>query len=327
MALEYISPVGRFVQGSISLETKMDQQTGKPKLDENGQPIKEMFFALAVRKDAPGLNEFYQLFVAAARADFPHLFNAQGQCTHPQFAWKIQDGDGVDNSGKSVADKPGFAGHYIFKMGTRFLPKCFHHGKYDPTQQIQNPNEVIKRGYFVRVSGTIRGNGVTPQDRTNKPGLFVSPNLIELVAFGEEIVGGPDAAKVFGGAPAITALPPGASQTPLVGGPGAAPMGGLPGPGATPLQAPGAVAGGLPGLPGTAAAPAAAGALPALPGAAVTPGALPSLPGAPGALPAPGPRYVIRPDLAAQGYSVENLKAQNWTEEALIRDGYMVLAA
>lgn len=312
--IEFISPVARFVQGSLTLETKMDQQTGKPKLGEDGQPIKEQFMAIAIRKDDPGLGAFYALFVAAAKADFPHLFDAQGQMTHPQFAWKIQDGDGVDTSGKSVKDKPGFAGHYIFKMGTRYLPKCFHHGKYDPTQQIQNPNDVIKKGYYVRVAGTIRGNGVTPQDRTNKPGLFVSPNLVELIAFGEEIVGGPDAAKIFGAAAPIGALPPGATAAPVLAAPG------MPA-----LTAPGTATTGLPGIGGTPTLPAVAAPAAGVPTLALPGAGVPTL--TPPTRTLPGPRYVVNPALAAQGFTPEILKQQGWKDEDAIAAGHLVLAA
>lgn len=328
---DFVSPVGRFVQGSISLETKTDQQTKRPKTDENGNPIKECFIALAVRKDDPGLPAFLQLIAAQARAEFPHLFNEQGQCTHPQFAWKIQDGDGVDSTGVSVAGKAGFAGHMIFKLGTRYLPKCFHVGKYDPMQQIQNPTDVIKRGYYIRVSGTIRGNGVTPQDRTNKPGLYLSPNLVELVGFGPEIQTGPDAAKVFGALPA-PALPPGASATPVAGMapagmPGAMPM---PTPGAAPAyQAPAAMPMTAPGMAAMPAALPTAAAMPGMPGAA--PAALPM----PGAMPMPqmpamptvqaGPVYQMTDK--AMGATREQLIGNNWTDEALLAHGLMIRVA
>ena len=294
MRTEFISPVGRLVQGSISLEIKKDMDTDQPVLGDDGQPIRECYVAIAIPKNDPGLPAFYALFTQTARAEFPHLFDAAGNCTHPRFAWKVQDGDGRDASGKSVADKPGFAGHFIFKMGTRYLPKCFHHGKYDPAQQIQNPTEVIKRGYYVRVVGKISGNGVKPNDRAN-PGLYVSPELIELVGYGEEIVSGPNAAGVFGRAPAV-ALPPGASATPVVSTPGLAP------------NAPA-----LPGLP--VSAPALPG-VPALPGAPV----MPTLPGAP-ALPLP-PQFVMQP--SAMGATREALHAQGWTDDLLIQHGYMV---
>lgn len=289
---DFISPVARLVQGSLSLENKIDQQTNKPKLDEHGNPIKECFIAIAIRKDDPGLPGFMAQLAAQARADFPQLFDANGNCTHPQFSWKVQDGDGHDQSGQSVANKPGFAGHMVIKMATRYMPKCFHANKYDPSQQIQNPSEVIKRGYYVRVAGTFRGNGVAP-GTTAKPGMYISPNLVELVAYGEEIQTGPDASKVFGGAAAPT-LPPGASATPMAGSTLAPP----PMPGAAPAPM------GTPPLPGATLAP------PPMPGAM----AMPPLPAA--------PQYIMQP--SAQGATREALLAAGWTDEMLIQQGHMV---
>lgn len=305
--MDFISPIGRLVQGSITLEAKTDMQTQKPKLDDQGQPIKECFIALAIRKDDPALPAFYALYTATARAEFPHLFDPQGNCLNPKFAWKVQDGDGVDTNGQSVKDKPGFAGHYIFKMGTRYLPKCFHAGKYDPAQQIQNPQEVIKRGYFIRIAGRLSGNGVSPTERNAVPGLFVSPNLIELVAFGEEITSGPDAAKTFGAAPLAGALPPGASSVP-VGAPA-----GLPGLSPPPL-------------PGVAAAPLSAPPLPGMPAVAAGLGAPPMGLGAPplpglGAPPA-APQFTMQ--ASAQGATREQLHGQGWSDAQLIAGGHMV---
>lgn len=292
MSTQFITPVGRLVQGSMSLQPKKDDK-GQPVLDDKGQPVHECFLAIAVRKDDPGLAAFYGQFTTQARASFPHLFDAQGNCTHPRFAWKIQDGDGTDKNGQSVANKPGFAGHWIFKMATRYAPRCFHHGKYDPSQQIQNPDDVIKRGYYIRVSGSIDGNGVGANAGAAVPGLYVSPNLVELVAFGEEIVSGPDASAVFGGNAITSPLPAGASSVPKVAA--AAPPSNL---------AP-------PALPG-AAAPAA---MPAAPG----------LPAAPAAMPAPpaaGPVFQMQP--SAQGASREALLANGWTDDQLIAAGHMI---
>lgn len=334
---EFVSPVGRFVQGSLTLENKIDPQTGKPKLGEDGQPIKENFIALAVRKDDPGLPAFMQLCIAQAQADFPHLFQ-NGQMVRPDFAWKMVDGDGIGSDGKPLSDKPGFAGCIVFKMGTRYLPKCFHAGKYDPTQMIQNPSEVIKRGFYIRVAGTVRGNGVTPQDKTQKPGLFISPNLVELIAYGQEIVGGPDANKVFGGAGPVTALPAGASTTPLaptgaVGNAPPMPTGGVPG-----LPAVGSpVVGSVPGVAGVpVAAPAG---IPATPGAVAAPVGLPAMPGVASAqvaagmpaMPAPLPVAPAAPaapvytmTAAAMGNTREALIAQGWTDDTMIANGLMV---
>jgi hypothetical protein len=313
MPIELVTPVGRFVQGSITLEVKNDPTTNKPKLAEDGSPIKECFIAIAIRKDDPQVGAFFQAITTQARAEFPHLFDAAGNCTHPKFAWKIQDGDGVDQNGKSVKDKPGFAGHWVFKTNTRFLPKCYHYGKYDPAQMIQNPEEVIKRGYYVRLGLRISGNGVTPQDRTQVPGMFLSPNLVELVAFGEVIVGGPDAQETFGKAAPITALPPGASAAPIVGAPTPA-SGGLPG------LAPPPMPGGTPALPALHPAMPAATGMPAIGG----PAAGPPVAHRPQLAPPPpaGPVFVMQP--SAMGATREQLHAQGWTDDLLIQHGHMM---
>ncbi len=302
MGIEVMSPVGRLVQGSLSLETKMDPQTNKPKLDEKGQEIKECYISLAILKDDPGLIPFFTAIATQAQAEFPHLF-VNGQCTHPQFAMKVQDGDGNDSNGKSVKDKPGFAGHYIFKMATRYLPKCFYEGKFDPSQQIQNPAEVIKRGYYVRVNVYVSGNGVKPNETNKKPGMYLSPNLVSLVGFGEVIQGGPDAVATFAKAGAPVHLPPGMSATPVVGT--------------------GVVVGALPGLPAIGV-PAG---LPALPGVAVA--TIPSLPGIPGIPPLPGAAVAHVPVMVmtakAQNITREQMQSQGWTDALLLEHGYAVM--
>lgn len=312
---EFISPVGRMVQGSLSLEGKEDMTTKKPKVDEDGNPIKECFIALAIRKDDPGLGPFWASLQAAARAEFPHLFDANGNCTHPKFAWKVQDGDGVDTNGQSVADKEGFAGCYVFKFATRYMPKCYHEGRFDATQMLTDPASIIKRGYYIRIAGRFSGNGVGPQDRQNVPGMFLSPDLVSLVGYGPEIVGGPDAAKTFGATPA-PALPPGASAIPTAGG---APAG-IP-------ALPGAAVAGIPALPGAGGAPAG---IPSLPGAAAAVPSLPSLavPNVPGvpvvpAVPAAqGPQWTMT--ALAQGASFEALVAKGWTPELIQQHGLAV---
>jgi hypothetical protein len=304
--MDIVTPVGRFVQGSLSLETKKDPGTGQPKMDaKTGLPIQECFIGLAIRKDDPALPAMFAALTATARAEFPHLFDANGNCLRADFAWKFKDGDGVGSDGKPLSTRPGFAGCYVFSCNSRFLPKAFHAGKYDAMQEIQNAKDVVKRGYYIRLSLRISGNGVTPQDRTQKPGLFLSPNLVSFEAFGEEITSGPDAQATFGAAPAVGALPPGASATPLAG---SAPMGvpqGLP-PAALPPM-------GVPqGLPPAALPPMGVPqGLPPMPGAALPPP------------PAAGPVYTMT--ASAMGATREQWKAQGWTDEALVAAGHMVI--
>lgn len=334
---DFISPVMRIVQGSVVLREKKDEDN-KPVLDkETGLPVQECFIAVAIKKDDPNLQAFYALYVETAKAAFPQLFDANGNCLHPRFAWKIQDGDGNDKNGKSVANKPGFAGHYIFKMATRFQPSCYHYGKYDPSQRIPNPADVIKPGYFVRVSGTIAGNGVGANAGQAVPGLYVSPNMIELIAYGQEIVSGPDAAATFGKAPVVGALPEGASTTPPLPTNAAPANNGLAAPGvgtglpglAAPQQAglaAPAVGMGLPGQTQQAAAPTPSLGLPGQTGGLALPGQGAGL-GAPptGGLGAPpqGPVYQMQP--SAQGATRESLHQLGWTDEQLIAGGHMIV--
>ena len=328
---EFITPIVRMVQGSMTLSEKIDMKTNKPVLDENGNKVMEAFFAVAFPKkipnesgvliDNPHFAAFYGQMYATARAEFPHLFDAAGNCTHPRFSWKLQDGDGKDYNGQSVSGKPGFAGHWIIKFGSRYAPACFRANQYDPSQRLQNPDEVIKRGYFIRVSGNMRGNGVKPTDTTNVPGIFLSGNLVEFVAFGEEITSGPDASKVFGQAP-LASLPAGASAVPL-GAPAGSPAPGSAAPGGMPLPGSAAPAGGPP-LPLPAGGPPLPGVGaggPPLPGAGV-PAGLP-LPGA-GAPPPPPAAPVYRMTPQAGAFTREQYLAGGWSDEKLIAEGYMV---
>lgn len=303
--MDFVTPIGRLVQGGFTLEPKVDMKGAPVMDDKTGLQVKENFIALAIPKTDPGVNALYAILFAQAKAEFPHLFNAAGQCTNPKFAFKVQDGDGYDTNGKSVADKPGFAGNWIFKFATRYLPKCYYEGKFDPTQQIQNPQDIIKRGYFIRIMGTCRGNGVTPQSPGNAvPGLFLSPNLVSFVAFGEEIVGGADAAREFGAAP-IGALPPGASAMP-VGAASGAPAG------LTAPPMPGAAA--APPMPGTPPVTAA----PPMPGMT----AAPPMPGMTAAPPPAAPVYTMT--ALAQGATREAMIGVGWTDEAMLAQGYMI---
>lgn len=301
MGIQVLSPVGRIVQGSLKLEVKRDDNN-QPKIGSDGQPEHEVFLALAVHKSDPHLPAFIAAIQNQARAEFPHLFtDGSGVASHPQFAWKYIDGDtGVDTQGKPVNTKTGYAGHVIFKMQTKFVPACFHSGRYNAMEQIQDPENTIKRGYYVRVATTISGNGVAASNRAHKPGMFLSPNMIEFVAPGEEIRSGPDAAAAFGGAPAPV-LPPGVSGVP-------APAGYTPAP-------PAPVAAYTPAPPAPAPVPAPPAPVPAPPAPA---------PAAPGLVQHGGHMYRLTDK--AQGATLEALKGQGWTEEVLIAHGLLAAA-
>lgn len=248
-----LTPKGRLVQGSPVLKPKTDMEN-KPVLVD-GKPVLECFMALAVPKNDPDWPRFHAELYNKARQSFPHLLDAQGNITHPRFAFKVQDGDGVDSAGKSVKDKPGHAGHWIVKMATRYAPRCYYEGKFDPMQVIQDPENVIKRGYYIRCGVTITGNGVMPNNSQAVPGLFISPTLVSFMEPGEEIVSGPNAADVFSKAPAPAYTGPAAPGMVPPPAPGSAP----PAPGMTP-PAPPAAAPPAPPAPQYVMLPAAMGA-------------------------------------------------------------------
>ena len=184
---------GRFVQGGLTLQPKKNDD-GTPVLDkQTGKQVEECFIAVAVAKNDPQFPAYWAAYNAQARASFPNLFDANGNCTHPRFAWKMQDGDGIDKNGKSVKDKPGFAGHYVFKFATRYAPRCYLKDSHGNMTILENPEHMIKRGFYIALAITLDGNGVAAAGSgAAVPGLYTSPNLVLFVAPGEEIITGPD---------------------------------------------------------------------------------------------------------------------------------------
>ena len=338
----FTSPVGRLVQGSVDEPQTKDAQ-GNPRVIKTGpnagQPNPQYFIAVAFPKADPQgeFAAFWQVLLAQAAADFPNLFpqGPAGACVHPNFSFKYVDGDGRDQNGKPNAEKEGFAGHHVIRFASSYPPRCFHAGRYAAHEQIQEKG-AIKRGYFVRVNGSVEGNG-----NAQRPGLYVNLDMVELSAYGPEIVSGPDASQAFGGGPA--ALPAGASAAPLAAP--SAPTGAYPAAppaSAAPDYAPPAA----PPAPAPAAPPAAAGGYPAaaspapasppyagfIPPAGGAPAASPGVPAAMPATspiasptsapppPAPGPQLTA----AAKGATYEQLIAAGWTDETLRQHGLMI---
>jgi hypothetical protein len=332
-AINFLTPKGRLVQGH-PMEPQTKNVSGQPLVTKAGQPTQKYFCAVAFPKFVNGQHnpefaQFYALLVQAAQQGFPQIVGANGQANR-KFAWKVTDGDGTDENGRPNSEKEGFAGHWVVKFSTTFPPKCFYAGMYAPHQQIQDKN-VIQRGYYVRISGTVEANG-----DAQKPGLYVNMGMVELTEQGPIIVGGPDAAAVFGAAPVAPYQPTTPTpQAPAMPGGfpgGAAPMaasGQVPQPGMTPaipsLPAPGM----FPAVPGATASPAlpAPGAVP--PAVPVTPhpgflggpagGTMPTPPAAP-AVPA-GPQKTAAWPAA---FTYEQMIAAGWTDATLRQNGYIV---
>lgn len=209
-ATQFLTPVGRLIQGDC-FDPQTTDSEGKPLLIKNGpnagQPRVDYFMAIAIPKTDAGYAELWATIHGAAKAAFPAMFDATGNCINPKFAFKITDGDSqVPNTkGAKPCDRVGFPGHWVLGFSGGFAPKCYTAGG---AELITNP-DMLKRGYYVRIYGSVKGNGSQQQ-----PGVFLNHSMVELVGYGEEINTGPSGDAVFGAAPA-GALPAGASATPL----------------------------------------------------------------------------------------------------------------
>lgn len=284
-----VSPVGRMLQGDPFLlrEKKFNDI---PVLDKNGAPKMEVYIGVAVPK-GPEFDAFWMAVQQKGQQDFPN-----GLSQVAGFAWKIEDGDAPKFQGKE-----GYAGHFLLKMSTKFVPEC-----YDPDYNRLLDKSQLARGDFVQVQVGVQGNEAPAG---GNPGMYLNPNSVMRVAYGQRISSAPDPRTVYA---APTALPPGASLTPLAPVNMPAPMG-QPAPGqsyagqvgglapqasppAAPTAAPGAYAQPPTVAPGYAApgAPPAQYAAPGVPPQYAAPGVPPQY-AAPGAPPAqyaaPDPAY------------------------------------
>lgn len=236
-----ITPVGRFVSGSITEKRTIDYE-GRA-LPEDKQNFQ---FGVAIRKDDPGIGAvFTYLHVAASNGHAAHPsvanFNLDG------YSWKVKDGDKPNKDGK-VSENT--SGCYVFYFSSMYPIRTCDASNADV------PATDVYRGAYVDMVMNANNNGL----QGDRAGIYINPVFVRMVAHGKPIMGGVDAATAFGGA-TPAALPPGASATPLPGSAPSAAMTGAPQPQpahdfvhnatqqpATPLPA--APAPGLPGLPG-----------------------------------------------------------------------------
>jgi hypothetical protein len=190
----FLTPVGRIVQGDL-FTAQTTNMEGKPLVNSDGTARVQYFIGLAIAKNDPAWPALWQLICTRAQADFP-----RGESQLPTFAWKVLDGDAPNNN-----QKEGFAGHWVLRLTSGFAPQCYSAGG---VAKIVDPN-AIKRGYYVRAYGSVKGNG-----NSLKPGMYLNISMVELCGYGAEIVSGPQGDAVFGAAP-VAHLPPGASATPM----------------------------------------------------------------------------------------------------------------
>lgn len=252
-AIAFITPVGRVIWGSI-YERATEDYDGKPYEAGKG-PYQ---FGLAIRKDDPGvgdmLTKIYQQAMAgyATNAGLQQRIGQEWQSGFAglSFRFKIKDGDKPNAQGQ-INDNA--RGCWVFSMQTSLDFKACN------AQNVEIDKKAIERGYFVDVH-----LGVKVNDNVDATaGVYLNPNVVRLIAYGEKIVGGISIDDAFKGHAAPVNLPPGASATPLAPGgmpampgasgaapaatsPAAQPVATPPMPTASPSSMPGAPGGGAP---------------------------------------------------------------------------------
>lgn len=210
--IEFLTPVGRIVQGHpMKQQAKTDKKTKQPKLGRDGKPLYEYFCALAIPK--PQFEQHLrQWFDHAARTFWP-----QGQWQRRDFAWKFVDGDSteVNQANRRWCDYEGYPGHFVLSLRSGFAYQIV---APDGVTPIVDETK-IKCGDFARAYIRVNGNAA---EADQKPGLYLNPQFLQLMGYGEQIRGNGqiDAVAVIRAAGAPPPLPPGANPVPVA--PGAA---------------------------------------------------------------------------------------------------------
>lgn len=335
--LPFTSPEGRLVQGDAFVMNTKDK-AGNLRVVKSGpnigQPAPQMVVCVAYAKTDPAWPAHEAQLKGKAAEDFPQFFPnaARGDftATHPNFSFKIMDGDGVDGDGKPNNVKEGWAGHWVVRYTSGYPAKVYNKGHYAPQEQVfkeeGKPAPGPRRGDHVRVGGTIEGN-----NDLARPSIYANCSMIEFSRPGIEIISGPNAEMVFGAGGAVN-------------------YAGVTGTVATPPPVPPAAPAGLVAAAGidlaayrasgwtddqlVAAGHATRPAPVTPPPAPPAPPAPPSPPSPPappytgyreGAPPPPAPAAPVRQmTAAAQGLTYEQYIASGWDDAMLIQHGMMV---
>jgi len=184
--INFITPIGRLVQGSLYEPQTTDMQNNPlivksgPKM---GQPMVKFFFALAIAKKGEthwNQTEWGAMIWNEALKWFPN-----GQSQSPQFAWKIKDGDSTipNRANKRPCDQQGFIGHWVLNFTSSFAPTIVNH---DGSQYILEKN-FINLGDYLQVYASVSKN-TAPQ----QPGLFLNHKTVAFSGYGNRIILAPD---------------------------------------------------------------------------------------------------------------------------------------
>lgn len=301
------TPPGRLVQGNL-YELKNTDAQGRPLTIKNGvnagQVREDCFMAVAIPKTVADFKQepWAAPLLAAAQEGFP-----AGQFNQPTFAYKVVDGDSqiVDQGGKRPCDKIGFAGHWVIRLNSGYLPKILN---ADGTVELTEKG-MIKLGDYIQVHADIKPNG-----NTQKPGVYINHKAIAFLGYGERIAYEADYSGVgFGQAP----MPAGASSVPPAGSFAE-----------SPAVAPTAVAGVPTEIAPVAPTPDAVilhGATPLAPTAVAPNPAILTPPAAVAPIAPVAPVAPAAKTLTAKAgdATYEQMTSQGWTDQMLIQHGYM----
>lgn len=235
-----VTPGGRIIWGDPNKRATQDYDGNA--YEEGKGPFQ---FGLAIRKDAPGINELLQKLLSQAKAGYHSNqwvlqqidYRWQSGFAMGDFTFKIKDGDAPRRDGSR---DPNAAGCWVFALSTQVPIKVTH---WNMVPGVPNNAEVapdtVYCGAFVDVNMSYLVNEKT--DKT--AGLYLNPHVVRLLGHGERIMGGMSTEQAFQNAPAPN-VPVGASTTPV------SPAGGqqTQQPGLPPLG--GAAQGAMPGMPG-----------------------------------------------------------------------------
>lgn len=319
--VEFTTPVGRLVWGSVHEAQQKKDEKGQAKLiatgADKGKELWMFDFGVAIPKTQQHWGnepDWGQKIWAEGHASFPG-----GQTQRPDFSWKVIDGDSTipNTKGKRPADQEHNRGHWILAFSGMSAPEIWSSANGAPMRD--NTPNLIQPGDEVQVFGSVTGNG-----SDLKPGVYL--NHAGVCWRGQSRLGrislGPQVDPSGFGA----GLAPGAtaSAQPLANAiPGAPPA-----PGGITPPAPGAVppTPTVPGTPPTPGVAPAAAPVPVAPSAAYTPTGV--VPPAPGAVPTPpvppapaGP--VMTAKAIAANLTYEALRNANWTDDQMRAEGYI----
>lgn len=213
-------PAGRIVGGDPNkFEQAIDFYTKQPKTDKNGQPVKEHRIDLAIPK-AEFMQNVWPYVVQEVAKIYPQYANVNPeQLEMTRFAWKIINGDSPacpQGSNVPYNTRDGYKGCYVIKIRTSaFCPSTykFENGAYRKVEAGE-----VKTGDYVVTSVNLTVH--TEKDG----GIYWNPNAYEIVGYGQAIKGSvnADPMKLFGGQ--VSAVPAGASATPISSAPTTAQM-------------------------------------------------------------------------------------------------------